>query len=117
MQASIKKWFDLNKAALATSQKWFDINSNLMLGLAQQHIDLVNIYVESGNKQVQALVQVKGMQEAVNTQTDLNNEFKKKFLNNLRVTVDILLDTKKQLTEWAESNLKQANEWNAAPAK
>lgn len=114
MQTVMKKWFELNQDVMLAGQKWFDINANLAMNLAQQQVELYGIYVDSGSKQVQALSQAKGMQETVSSQTELFDEFKKKFVNNLRVTVEMLVETRSQLAEWTESNVKQASQWNLA---
>lgn len=112
MQAQMKQWSDLNQSVLASAQKLADINTNLLMNLAQRQMDMVGIWVETGNKQVQALSQAERVQDVVATESQLVEEFNKKVLNNFRVTVDMLVESKNQLTEWAEDGMKQAAEWN-----
>jgi len=117
MQTVMKKWFELNQDMMVAGQKLFDINSNLAMNLAQQQIELYGIYVDSSSKQVQSFGKAKGMQDAMSSQTELFDEFKKKFVNNLRVTVEMLVESRSQFAEWAESNVKQASQWNLATTK
>ena len=110
MQPQIVKWLELNRDNFAATQKWLDINSNLFTNLAQQQLELVGIYAANGNKQVQAWAQSKELGEMVTTQTELLNDFRKQVVNNIHVTVDILLDSKEQMVHWTENSLKQATQ-------
>lgn len=114
MQTQIAKWLKLNQGNFAITQNWIDINSNLFINLAQQQLEFIGICVENGNKQVQAWTQAKELGEVVTTQTELLNNFRKQVVNNVHVTVDVLLDTKKQVTQWTENNLTQATQWHHA---
>ncbi len=108
MQNFMKQWFDLNQQTFASAQKFASINSDLMMNLAQQQMDMVGIYVDSGSKQVHGLSQAKRLSDVYTTQSQLTEEFNKKFFNNVRVSVEMVMDTKKQLTEWFQDGLKQA---------
>jgi Phasin protein len=110
MQNFMKQWFDLNQRTFASAQKFAGINSDLMMNLAQQQMDMVGIYVDSGNKQVQTLSQTKRLGDMYTTQSQLTEEFNKKFFNNMRVSVEMMTDAKRQLTEWFQDGLKQAVE-------
>jgi phasin family protein len=114
MQTQIANWLELNQDNFAATQKWIDINSNLFINLAQQQLELLGICVESGNKQVQAWTQAKEPGEVITAQTELLNTFRKQVVNNIHVTVDVWLDSKKQVTQWTENSLKQAAQWHHA---
>lgn len=117
MQNFVKQWFDLNQRTFVATQKFANINSDLMLNLAQQQMDMVGIYVDGGSKQVQALSKAKQLSDVYAAQSQLTEEFNKRFFNNLRVSMEMLTDTKKQLTDWFQDGLKQAVDLNPLKAK
>ena len=108
------KWLELNQDNFAATQKWIDISGNLFTNLAQQQLELLGICIANGNKQVQAWTQAKEPGEMVTAQTELLNNFRKQVVNNIHVTVDVLLDSKEQMIQWTENSLKQATQWQQA---
>ena len=104
---------DINKSVIDSFKKFFEINHNFALSLAQQQLELVTICAESGIKQGQILsAEVKPAQEIFTVQSKVAKQFNKQLLNNSRVTLEILVDTKKQLSGWAESAVQQVQEFN-----
>jgi hypothetical protein len=104
---------EINKTVINSFQKFFEINHNLALSLAQQQLELVTICAESGIKQGQILSsEVKPAQEVFTVQSKVAKEFNKQLLNNSRVTLEILVDTKKQLSGWAETAVQHAQDLN-----
>lgn len=101
----------LNKNVIDSFKKFFEINHNLVLSLAQQQLELVTICAESGIKQGQILsAEVKPAREIFTVQSKVAKEFNKQLLNNSRVTLEILVDTKKQLSGWAETAVQQVQD-------
>ena len=98
MQAFTHLWMDLSKGTWTSTRKWIDAQSDLTANLAQQHIDMVGIFLENGTKQIQTLAQAKRLDDVLTTQSELLTELNKKILNNLRVSFEILVDAHKQLT-------------------
>jgi phasin family protein len=107
MQNYLKQWSDFSKNAIVATQKLVDINTDLMVNLTQQQMDMVGVYMVTGNQQVQALSQAKRLPEIMAVQSQGVEEFNKKFFNNVRVTVEMLTDVKKQLTDWVQDNFQQ----------
>lgn len=113
MENLVERWSKLNKNALLSAQKLANINTELLMKLAQQQMDMVGIYVEGGNQQVQALSKAKQIQEVLATQYELTSELNKKVVNNARVTMEILVEGKNQFTDWVEEGFQQAVELNS----
>jgi phasin family protein len=108
---------EFNKTVFGSFQKLFEINHNLALSLAQQQLDIANIYVESSIKQTQVLsAEIKPLQELLYAQSKLVQEVNKKLLNNSRNTLDVLVDAKEQFTEWSDTVTKQAQAFITSPA-
>lgn len=107
MQNYLKQWSNLSNNAIVATQKLVDINTDLLVNLVQQQMDIVGICVVTGNQQVQALSQAKRVPEVMAAQSQGLEEFNKRFFNNIRVTVEMLTDVKKQLTGWVQDNFWQ----------
>ncbi|MDM8560566.1 phasin family protein [Candidatus Parabeggiatoa sp. HSG14] len=112
MQAQMKQYSDFNQKSLASVQKLADINTQLMTNLAQQQMDMLGMWMESGNKQMQTLTQANKVQDVIEGESQLVGELSQKVLGNFRTTMDTLVDAKNQLTAWAEEEVKQVVELN-----
>jgi len=108
----MNQWSDMNKKAIASMQKWADISSGMMKQLVEQQMDVVNSYVESGNKQVRVLSEAKRVQDVVLAQGRFAQELNQKMLHNARVSFEMMVDSKKQYGNWLEDNMKDAQEIN-----
>jgi phasin family protein len=108
----MNQWSDMNKKAIASMQKWVDISNGMMKQLVEQQMDVVNSYVESGNKQVRVLSEAKRVQDVVLAQGRFAQELNQKMLHNARVSFEMMVDSKKQYGNWLEDNMKDAQEIN-----
>lgn len=116
MQEQMQKWIDTNKAIAEKMQKATDINANLATSLVRQHVDAVNIFVENSSKQVQDLTTAKQVQDVWNIQSEALQNFSKQFINNVRVTTEIMTDSKTQLNALAEETFKEISKLNTKNA-
>lgn len=115
MQADMQKIAETGKSMMESMKQLGEINFNIMASLSQQQMDMVGIYLESGNKQLQALGDVKDLPSVVSTQTQLAEDLSKKVINNTSVTMDIMADAKAQLSGWSEKWLElNASVWQVS---
>ncbi|WP_062148296.1 phasin family protein [Beggiatoa leptomitoformis] len=112
MKEQMKKWVDLNKSNVAIVQKLADINTNLVTALLRQQMDVMSIYADNSVKQIQALGEVKRVQDVFAIQAEATQELNKKVLNNARVTVEILVDSKSQIASLVEGSIKSVSAFN-----
>jgi hypothetical protein len=112
MQAQMQKWSDFNQSLLVSAQKLADINTNLLMNLTQQQMNQAQIWVESANQQVQTITQTQRVPEILKAESQHIEDFNKKMLNNSRATLDSLVETKNQLTDWAQEGMKKAAQMN-----
>ncbi len=118
MQANLQTLAETGKSMMDSMKQLGEINFNLVASLSQQQVDMVGIYLESGNKSLQALSEVKDLPSAVAQQTKLAEDLTKKVIHNASVTVDVLTDAKAQLSGWAEKWLDlNARAWQAVQVK
>ncbi|EIJ43813.1 phasin family protein [Beggiatoa alba B18LD] len=105
----LKKWTDMNKVAMDAMKELGEINTTAMTRLTQRQMEMVNLYMESGSKQLQAMSDVKNVQDLVNVQSRLFAEMNEKLMENARQTIEILVDVKSELAGWAEKGMDVVN--------
>lgn len=104
----IQQWTKLNKAAMEAIKELGEINTNAMTSLTQRQADMINLYMEGGAKQLEALSETKGVQDIVAAQSRLFVDLNEKLMENTRQTVDELVNVKDKLSAWAEKGMEQA---------
>lgn len=113
MQSSLmNQWSDLNKKALVSMQKLADISNGMMRQAFEQQMEVVNSYVEVGSKQVRVLSETKRVQDFVLAQGRFAQELNQKTLHNARVGFEMMVDSKKQYSNWLEDSMKDAQDIN-----
>ena len=104
----IKQWTELNKNAVEAIKELGEINTSTMTRLTQRQMEMVNLYMEGGAKQLQALSETKGAPDIVATQAQVMTEVNEKLMENARQTMEIFADAKAQLSAWAEKSVENA---------
>lgn len=104
-----KQWAEMNKAAMNAFKELGEINANAMNRLTQRQLDMVNLYMEGGAKQLEMFSDAKNMQDVMATQSKLVGEFNEKLIENAKQTIEVLTDTKDALTNWAEKGVEIAS--------
>lgn len=110
----IQQWTELNKATMEAIKELGEINTNAMTRLTQRQMDMVNLYMEGGTKQLEALNEAKGVQDVVAAQSRLFAELNEKLMDNVRQTVEVLVDVKTELSAWAEKGMEKATTSNSS---
>ena len=108
MQAQFNKINDASQKAMEAMQQLSEINFSLVSTLAQQQMDAVSAYLESGTKHLKSLSEVKDMPGLLSVNTKLAEDMTKKAVSNASVAMDLLSDAKAQWGSWAEKNLETA---------
>ncbi|MBE9561986.1 MAG: phasin family protein [Proteobacteria bacterium] len=104
----IKQWAELNKVTTDAIKELGEINTNAMTRLTQRQMEMMNLYMEGGAKQLESLDETKDVQDMVATQSRLFEEFNTKLTENARQTASELVDVKDKLSAWAEKNTEVA---------
>ncbi|EDN71033.1 Phasin [Beggiatoa sp. PS] len=82
----IKQWTELNKSAMDAIKELGEINVNTMTRLTQRQMEMVNLYMEGGSKQLETLSEAKNPQDVVAAQSHLFTELNEKLMDNARQT-------------------------------
>jgi hypothetical protein len=104
----IEQWTKLNKSAMDAIKELGEINTSAMTRLTQRQMDLVNLYMEGGAKQLEALNDAKGVQDVVGVQSQLFTELNEKLMDNAHQTVQELVNMQTELSSWAEKGMEKA---------
>ncbi|EIJ41622.1 Phasin protein [Beggiatoa alba B18LD] len=112
MSENLQQWSGLNKNTIDSFQQFAEINRNLFTGLAQQQMNLISLYMESGTKYMEAISQAKNFQDVLSAQSTAFEEFNRKVLENFRTTMEMMVGVKTQLVSLAEQNTKDVAGFN-----
>ena len=104
----IKQWAESNKTAMDAMKELGEINMNAMNRLTQRQQDMVNLYMDGGTKQMEALNEAKGVQDVAAAQSRLFTELNEKLMENARQTMNDLVDVRDKLSTWAEKGMENA---------
>lgn len=104
----IQQWTELNKTAIAAIKELGDINSEAMNRLAERQIEMMNLYMEGGSKQLEVASNAQNVQDVVAAQSRLFTELNEKLMDNARQTTEVLVEVKGKLAAWVEKGMETA---------
>jgi phasin family protein len=102
----IQQWTELNKTVISSIKELGEINSQAMNRLAERQVEMMNLYMEGGSKQLEVASQSQNLQEVIAVQSRLFAELNAKLTENARQTAETLADVRNQLSTWAEKNME-----------
>lgn len=108
MQDYFKQWTEASQKSYSLFKELGEIQFNMLNSLSQQQMQAAGIYLESGNKQWQTLSESKDMKSLLAAQPGLFEEVGKKLMGNASSTMEVLNDTKAQVSAWTEKGLQMA---------
>ena len=114
-----EQWNKFGKTAYDSFKELAEINTSVYEKLTEQQMEALNVYMETGAKQVSLLSESKGYQDLLSGQASLANEANEKLLSVARNVAGILTDSKNEITSWVEKGIESAVTpiVKAAPAK
>ncbi|HID98823.1 MAG TPA: phasin family protein [Thiotrichaceae bacterium] len=112
----IQQWTKINQSAMEAIKELGEINTKAMTRLTQRQMDMVNLYMEEGTKQIETLSQAKGAPDIVAAQSRWFTELNEKVMDNARQTVEDLVNVKAEFTSWAEKGMDKAKSGLSKPA-
>jgi len=93
---------------LSSTREFVEINARYMGELLDSQVDLVNFYVDSGEKALSVINEVKDYQGLVNKQKELAEEFASKVTDIAERNIKLAQDTGKEIQALINNNLKAA---------
>ena len=105
----MQQWADANQSMMESIKQLGEINTSVMSKLTERQMEAVNTYMDSVNKQLESMKDVKNVQEVMNAQASLAQEFSEQMLSNARQTMDVLMETRTDLNSWLEQGIEKAS--------
>lgn len=86
----------------------YAVNNNLFEQLLEQQYALMSLGVEYTTSQLNLAGTAKGYKEVINGQTEIVNNVNSKLQGISRNTLDIFNESKDEINNWFEKNIKEA---------
>ncbi len=100
---------DYGKTALAAAKELVEINSKLMGKVLDAQISLANLYVESGEKQLETVQAVTDPKEYMSAQAALLEDYAAKLADAAQANVKLAQEASEELKGWFEKGMKTAD--------
>ena len=103
-----EQWNKFGKSTYDSFKELADINTSVFEKLSEQQLEALNVYMETGAKQVSLFSESKGYQDLLSGEAALANEANEKLLSVARNVAGILNDSKNEFTSWVEKGIETA---------
>jgi phasin family protein len=98
----------MGQSAYNTAKALYDINTNTLEQLFDQHIAITTLGMESTARQMELMGKAKDYQAFIEGQADIANDFGSKSQGITRNTLDIMNESKEEVTAFIEKTTKEA---------
>lgn len=102
----IKTLADYNKKSYESFKELAEINKKSLEQITEQQLALFSLLVESNTKFFDTVSKAKGYKDLVSAQSEVTADFSGKALGIARNTADILNESKDEVTNWVEKQVK-----------
>lgn len=99
----------LGKSGYDAMKELYDINMNIASQYCEQQMALSNLCIEYATAQMEMVGKSKGYKDMVAAQTSLINETSEKIQGIARNTVDIINESKDEVSAWVEKGVEDAS--------
>ena len=96
------------KSSYDSVKELYNIQNNIAEQVFEQQLAVFNLGVEYASRQLKLASEAKGYKELVNGQTEIVSEFGTKAQGIARNTVDILNESRDEISTWYEKGVKEA---------
>lgn len=98
----------MGQSAYNTAKAIYEINTNTLEQLFDQQIAMATLGVESTTRQMELMSKAKGYEAVIEGQADIANDFSSKSQGIARNTLDIMNESKEEVTAFIEKTAKEA---------
>lgn len=98
----------LGMSTYETMKQLYTINTNTMGQLVEQQFALAALGVEYATSQMKLASTAKGYKEVMNAQTDIASDISSKLQGIARNTLDIMNESRDEISNWFEKSAKEA---------
>ncbi len=105
----IEKMNTLGKTSYDAIKDLYEINMKIASQVSEQQMAFFNLYLECATAQMEMLGKSKDYKDVMTSQTTLINEASEKVQGIARNTVDIMNETKDDVSAWVEKGVEDAS--------
>lgn len=106
----INTFSGFGKSAVDATKELVEINSRLMSKILESQIKLTHVFVESSEKQISALSNMKDPSSFVETQTALFEDYSAKMTEAAQTSAQLAQEAAEELKAWFEKGVKTGEE-------
>ena len=102
----MKNFEKLNQSTIQATKELIELNGKLMGKVLESQVELANIYIEGGEKQLAATKGATDPQEFVTRQSTIMQEYANKLAQVTERNIKLAQDAGVELKAWLEKNVK-----------
>ena len=99
----------LGKTTYDAMKELYNINMKIAGQISEQQMALINLTMECATAQMEMIGKSKGYKDIMSGQTSLINETSEKVQGIARNTMDIMNETKDEMSAWVEKGVEEAS--------
>lgn len=104
----MKNFQEFNKATIDATKELVELNGRLMGKVLESQVELANLYIEGGEKQLAATKDVSDPQDFVKKQSVIIEEYTNKLSSLTENNIKLAQQAGEELKSWLNRNLKVA---------
>ena len=97
------------KTAYEAMKELYDINIKIAAQVSEQQMALINLSMECATNQMELISKSKGVKDIFTGQTSLLNDTNEKIQGIARNSVDIMNESKEEVSAWVEKGVEEAS--------
>ena len=104
----MKNFQEFNKATIDATKELVELNGRLMGKVLESQVELANLYIEGGERQLEATKDVSDPQDFVKKQSVIIEEYTNKLTRLTEGNIKLAQQAGEELKNWLSRNLKMA---------
>ena len=102
----LKSFEKLNQSTIQATKELVELNGKLMGKVLESQVELANLYIEGGEKQLDATKGASDPQDFVTRQSAIMQEYATKLAKVTEKNIKLAQDAGVELKAWLEKNIK-----------
>lgn len=104
----MKNFQEFNKATIDATKELVELNGRLMGKVLESQVELANLYIEGGEKQLEATKDVSDPQDFAKKQSVIIEEYSDKLTRLTESNIKLAQQAGEEMKSWLNRNLKVA---------
>ena len=104
----MKNFQEFNKATIEATKELVELNGRLMGKVLESQVELAHLYIEGGEKQLEATKGISDPQDFVKKQSTIIEEYTTKLSRLTEENIKLAQQAGEELKDWLNRNIKAA---------